>query len=191
MKNPSRGVPVVLDTDLPTLDQRAICECFNSVFADSHQVQLRGGGAEPDYLPPRAGAPAQLVARQDFAASALHEVAHWCVAGARRRLLPDYGYRYVPPPRGELGQAQFFALERRVQAVELLFSQIAGVRFVASADDPDFALTELWRFEQQVRAQVAGWQQGTSQDAPPPRATQFACALARHRTALPETAAHE
>ena len=50
--------------------------------------------------------------------SALHEVAHWCIASAGRRRCRDYGYWYIPPPRDATAQTEFFAVEARVQALE-------------------------------------------------------------------------
>ena len=38
-----------------------------------------GGAAEPLYLPDRGTRTAELHYREDFAASALHEAAHWCI----------------------------------------------------------------------------------------------------------------
>lgn len=119
-----------------------------------------------------------LIAREDFAASALHEAAHWCVAGKRRRRLPDYGYTYVPPPRGAAGQAQFFACELRNQATELYLATRAGVDFVASADDPDFCLSALRRFEAQVRELVQRWEDNHTPELAPRRAIAFGAALA-------------
>lgn len=180
----------------------AICRCFNDLFGRRFHVVLQGGGQEPLYRPSRDGAPALIVAREDFAASALHEAAHWCIAGARRRALMDYGYDYDPPARGTAGQERFFAQERRVQAVECYLAAAAGVRFRASADDPDYSLQRLARFEEEVR-QIADCfaladgsrrhdlsvdgralaPQLPSPQLPPPRAREFAAALQKERSA--------
>ena len=98
-------------------------------------VELRGGASEPLYEPPRARSPARLWYRENFAASALHETAHWCIAGSERRRQLDFGYAYCPPPRSASAQASFFAAELKVQALESIFAQAAGVRFQASADN--------------------------------------------------------
>lgn len=155
------------------LTQSEICQCFNGLFGVAYNVELRGGGAEPDYIPPAPDQPGVLVARADFAASALHEAAHWCVAGAARRLQPDYGYLYLPPPRSGADQRKFFSWELRNQAVECYLSEAAGLPFRASADDPDLSLAALAAFEREVRARTA---------PQPPRAVQLAQALrgARH-----------
>lgn len=164
------------------LSQQQICECFNTLFGTAFNVQLHGGGAEPDYLPPAyaqsgpmiAG---RIVAREDFAASALHEAAHWCVASQRQRRLPDYGYAYIPPPRGAPGQAQFFVSEQRTQATECYLARRAGVSFSASADDPDFCLVAVQRFQDDLHARVERWEDVRSPECAPPRAIQLGQAL--------------
>lgn len=164
------------------LSQEQICGCFNRLFQARYRVRLLGGGAEPEYLPPGTDSSqlGRLIAREDFAASALHEAAHWCVAGAARRALPDYGYIYLPPPRSAIDQVLFFANELRNQAVELYLAEAAGVSFRASADDPELGLTELATFEAKVRATVEEWwtKPAIRTDRPPPRAVAFAAALA-------------
>ncbi len=150
------------------LTQAEICECFNRLFAIPFNVEMRGGGAEPDYSPPTAKQRGALVARADYAASALHEAAHWCVAGSARRRLPDYGYVYLPPPRNPPDQRRFFAWELRNQAVECYLCDAAGLAYRASADDPELALDALAAFEARVRALSL---------SPPQRALQLAAEL--------------
>ena len=74
----------------------ALVGVFNHVFQAADATILCGGAAEPYYEP---GAPSVIYFREDFVRSALHEVAHWCVAGPVRRGLPDYGYWYAPDGR--------------------------------------------------------------------------------------------
>lgn len=59
--------------------ERAFRECFEVEFA----TILVGGGSEPLYLPSEDPPcePHRIVYREDYFASALHEVAHWCLAG--------------------------------------------------------------------------------------------------------------
>src|SRR5699024_7455731 len=55
---------------------------FNQVFATTYRTLLEAGGDEPLYQP--ASEPAgrhRIVFTRDYFASALHEVAHWCIAG--------------------------------------------------------------------------------------------------------------
>jgi elongation factor P hydroxylase len=95
---------------------------------------MLGGAPEPTYLPPAGRNRGIIRYTRDYPQSVLHEIAHWCIAGAARRRLPDYGYWYVPPPRSCAQQAAFFAVEERVQALELILADACGLRFHVSAD---------------------------------------------------------
>lgn len=55
--------------------------------------------------------------------SALHEISHWTIAGAKRRLLPDLGYWYAPDGRTKEQQDLFEQVEIKPQAIEWLFAQ--------------------------------------------------------------------
>ncbi|HCY04275.1 MAG TPA: diaminobutyrate--2-oxoglutarate aminotransferase [Gammaproteobacteria bacterium] len=112
-----------------------IVQVFDQCFAQSHATRLVGGGAEPLYLPIAGSDSAQLIFRADYAASALHEVAHWCLAGSVRRRKTDFGYCYIQPPRSSTEQAQFYRLELRSQSLEWHFSQAAGLVFTISTDN--------------------------------------------------------
>lgn len=116
------------------IDSRAIERAFDAEFAAEHRTVLRGGFDEPWYLPPGQG-PGEIRYTRDYASSALHEVAHWCVAGPHRRTLPDWGYWYVPDGRSDAQQGVFEQVEVRPQALEWLFSEACGQRFVLSADN--------------------------------------------------------
>ncbi len=116
-------------------DAAALIALFNATFAESEQTVLVGGGAEPEYLPPAAGQPARIVFREDYASSALHEIAHWCIAGAARRQLHDFGYWYQPDGRSPAQQQVFEQVEVKPQAVEWALSRAAGIRFNLSADN--------------------------------------------------------
>ena len=108
---------------------------FNCGLGRRAATLLVGGGNEPLYLPPRGRQPAMIRYTRDYARSALHELAHWTLASARRRTLVDYGYGYVAPPRGPADQAAFFDSELRVQALESLFCRACGLDFHVSADN--------------------------------------------------------
>lgn len=151
-----------------------IAACFNQAFSGSYRTCMVGGAAEPLYLPATAAQPARLYYREDFAASALHEAAHWCIAGKQRRLQIDFGYTYEPPPRTQLQQQRFFALEIRTQALERLFAAAAGVAFQPSADN---LASDIAPFKAQLEAavpHVRAWLQ-SSEDS---RGRQFLAALA-------------
>jgi len=111
-----------------------ITEVFNERLGVRYGVRLKGGGAEPFYQAPKAPECALIVFRADYSASALHEVAHWCLAGPQRRQFDDYGYWYLPA-RNAAQQAAFEAVEARPQALEALFAEAAGVDFQVSSDD--------------------------------------------------------
>lgn len=109
---------------------------FNRLFEDSYNTILVGGGDEPFYAP--AGDRSEknrLIFTREFFASALHEVAHWCVAGRERRKLTDFGYWYIPDGRDERQQRSFEAVEVLPQALEWVFSKSAGYRFRVSTDN--------------------------------------------------------
>ena len=69
---------------------------FRATFFHSYATVLEGGADEPVYRP---GNPHRICYTRDYFRSALHEIAHWCVAGPRRRRLDDYGYWYAPDGR--------------------------------------------------------------------------------------------
>ena len=151
-----------------------IIHIFNRQFQASHQTRLVGAGSEPLYLPATAAHSwHQIIFRADYAASALHEVAHWCLAGARRRQLEDYGYWYQAD-RDFDRQQQFEQVEGKPQALEWIFSQAAGLPFRLSSDNFDAANLDRPRQQAWVRDQARGLiSQGL-----PVRARQVAQALA-------------
>jgi elongation factor P hydroxylase len=128
-----------------------IAGCFNFLFGRSHRVEMIGGGGEPEYLPATDESPGYVRYRSNFAHSALHEAAHWCIAGARRRQQVDYGYWYQSPPRDETTQLAFVQAESRVQALESILTSAAGMVFRVSLDDVE----NLFRFEADFADAVA------------------------------------
>ncbi|GAB7220538.1 elongation factor P hydroxylase [Vibrio comitans] len=109
---------------------------FNDTFYRSFNTKLELGGDEPIYLPAdESNNHHRIIFARGFYASALHEIAHWCVAGPKRRLLEDFGYWYEPDGRDASTQAEFEKVEIRPQAYEWLLSQSAGFRFQVSCDN--------------------------------------------------------
>ncbi|MDW6093490.1 elongation factor P hydroxylase [Vibrio rhizosphaerae] len=109
---------------------------FNRTFAERYQTRLVSGDDEPIYLPADHSVPYhRIIFAHGFYASALHEIAHWCVAGPARRLLEDFGYWYEPDGRTEAVQAAFEQVEIRPQAYEWIFSVSAGFPFSVSCDN--------------------------------------------------------
>ncbi|MGY5616182.1 elongation factor P hydroxylase [Vibrio cincinnatiensis] len=131
---------------------------FNQTFFTDYQTQLELGGEEPIYLPANEQTPYhRIIFARGFYASALHEIAHWCVAGPQRRLLEDFGYWYEPDGRSAEVQAEFERVETRPQAYEWIFAQSAGFPFTVSCDnlngdiEPD-RLAFMHKVHQQVLA---------------------------------------
>ena len=113
-----------------------LCSIFEGCFAASMRTRLLGGGEEPLYQPAKSSDDYhQIIFRSDYAASALHEVSHWCIAGEQRRQQLDYGYWYEPDGRSVAQQRVFESVEARPQALEWLFSVAAGRQFRVSMDN--------------------------------------------------------
>lgn len=150
---------------------------FKQVFATSCRTRLLGGADEPLYQPAAvAEEHHRIFFTRDYFASALHEVAHWCIAGAERRELVDYGYWYAPDGRTAEQQRVFESVEVKPQALEWIFSRAAGVRFRLSADNLASGALPSETFRRAV------WQQARQycRDGLPERAGRFAQALASH-----------
>jgi len=118
------------------MDAKTLIALFNRGFYESTNTQLVGGAMEPEYCPANELYPYhRIVFKADYAASALHEIAHWCVAGKTRRQLMDYGYWYEPDGRTEAQQIAFEQVEIKPQALEWLFSKACSLPFRVSADN--------------------------------------------------------
>jgi len=149
------------DAALQAFDAARIEAVFNACFHSSYRTRLIGGAGEPFYRPANAPTACHLLHyRADFFASALHETAHWCIAGARRRAQPDFGYWYVAGNRDADQQRAFEAAECRPQALEWIFSIACGYRFRPSADnlDPDGDRVDTTHFNRGILAQALAWQ---------------------------------
>ncbi len=155
---------------MPEHDIADLIRLFDDEFRASHNTVLVRGGDEPIYLPADEQHPQhRVIFAHGFYASALHEIAHWCIAGPERRLLVDYGYWYRPDGRTEAEQAEFERVEARPQALEWAFSLAAGFRFNVSADNLSGAPVDLAAFRRRVYGELCRyWQQGL-----PPRAQRF------------------
>ena len=127
---------------------------FDDLFEKPVSTVLRGGANEPFYEP---GSPSTVWFRYNYPRSALHEISHWCLAGASRRRLPDYGYWYAPEGRDQAQQAAFFAVEVKPQAIESLFCEALDMPFDVSIDNLDSppVSEEIVAFRQRVIAQSA------------------------------------
>ena len=77
-----------------------LVDIFNQAFSDGYNTRLVKGGKEPEYLPADDDCHYhRIIFTRDYFASALHEIAHWCIAGEQRRQQHDYGYWYAPDGR--------------------------------------------------------------------------------------------
>lgn len=143
---------------------QAIIQLFDGLFLHSEATVLVGGADEPLYIPSiTSGEPHQLIFRENFVSSALHEIAHWCIAGKQRRLQPDFGYWYQPDGRNIDQQAQFEAVEVKPQALEWVFSNACGQKFTPSADnlnDSGYAIADNNAFTQALVKQARQWCKG-------------------------------
>ena len=119
-----------------THDYLDLITIFNDTFYHSFNTKLELGGDEPIYLPADAEHSYHRINfARGFYASALHEIAHWCVAGPERRLLEDFGYWYEPDGRTAQVQAEFEKVEIRPQAYEWILALSAGFPFTVSCDN--------------------------------------------------------
>lgn len=136
-------------------DYQPLIELFNRLFLPTYNTELVAGGDEPIYLPADQHYPHhRIIFAHGFYASALHEIAHWCVAGPERRLLEDFGYWYKPDGRSAEEQAEFERVEVRPQAYEWILNQAAGRRFHFSADNLSAGLGPSETFQRNVLARV-------------------------------------
>jgi len=135
---------------------------FDSCFRVQDNTRLLGGAREPVYRP--AASPAEyhrLYYREDFFASALHEIAHWCIAGRERRQRVDFGYWYAPEGRDAQQQKAFERVEVKPQALEWIFSLACGYPFRVSVDNLDPVsgqLADTLAFRREVALQAASYQ---------------------------------
>lgn len=109
---------------------------FRACFYRNYRTVLSGGAMEPLYVPAGTDCGEHLLQyREYFFASALHETAHWCIAGEERRGKVDFGYWYFEAGRTGIQQRAFEAAEIRPQALEWIFSVAAGAPFRVSSDN--------------------------------------------------------
>lgn len=160
------ATPSSLDKD-PQVE--VLIRLFNSEFSDFN-TRLVLGEDEPIYLPANDQTPYhQIVFAHGYFSSALHEIAHWCIAGAKRRLQEDYGYWYCPDGRDEFQQAEFEKVEVKPQAIEWAFTAAAGRKFQVSTDNLNGVEPDREAFTGAVKAQLLTYLKGNF----PPRAWRF------------------
>ena len=156
-------------------DYQDLIKLFEQCFYQPYNTRLVKGGEEPFYLPSNEHCGYhQIIFAHGYYASALHEVAHWCLAGEARRLLEDFGYWYLPDGRNAEQQKRFEQVEIKPQAIEWAFCVASGKPFTVSADNLNGAEADTVNFKRAVYQQVKVYlQQGF-----PTRAQKFIDALA-------------
>lgn len=131
---------------------------FNDCFFEKHNTQLVLGTDEPIYLPADENRQHNtIVFAHGFYASALHECAHWLIAGEKRRKLEDFGYWYVPDGRTASEQELFQSVEVKPQAMEWILSMAANFRFRVSIDNLTGTQADTDAFKQAVHQQVLAY----------------------------------
>lgn len=147
---------------------------FNDCFFATHNTLLVKGTDEPLYLPANEVRPHNtLIFAHGFFASALHESAHWLIAGENRRKMEDFGYWYVPDGRNAEQQELFQSVEVKPQAMEWILSRAANFRFRVSIDNLNGSEADTNAFKQAVHSQVHAY----CQKGLPKRAQTFHQAL--------------
>lgn len=164
---------------------------FDGLFADSENTRLLAGDGDPEYCPADDTVPwHRVIFAHGFYGSALHEIAHWCIAGRARRQLPDYGYWYEPDGRSPARQREFEQVEVKPQALEWILSEACGRRFYISTDnldgDPEAVAAGQAAFAAAVLKQVAAY----LQDGLPERAEILKRALLDYYQRHQEFGAH-
>ncbi|MFC3908195.1 elongation factor P hydroxylase [Legionella dresdenensis] len=147
---------------------------FDRCFAEKYNTRLIKGGDEPLYLPADDTRPYHAIYfAHGFFSSALHECAHWLLAGKNRRQLIDYGYWYAPDGRTAEQQLLFQQVEVKPQALELILATACNHPFRVSIDNLNGVEADTEGFKQAVYQQAVQYcQQGL-----PKRAAVFTDAL--------------
>jgi len=157
--------------EIVALDAVAITSVFNRLFSSDYDTELCGGWKEPHYLV--SGAVGHLIYfKEDFESSALHEAAHWLIAGAKRRTQEDYGYWYQSD-RDQSDQQRFESVEIKPQALEWILSNAAAIKFRTSADNLSLVGRDSVGFRTAVRDEALS----LIDRGLPPRAARFAASL--------------
>ncbi|MCQ1060013.1 elongation factor P hydroxylase [Photobacterium sp. ZSDE20] len=160
-----------------------IIAIFNRCFLESYNTELILGGDEPVYQPAdEDNAHHRVIFARGYFASALHEIAHWCIAGPKRRLLEDYGYWYEPDGRTAQAQAEFEIVEIKPQALEWILAASCGFRFQVSCDNLNGSCEpDRIGFTNKVREQVLQY----LEHGIPDRAKQLSESLRAHYGIVP------
>lgn len=150
---------------------------FNHCFTQEYRTKLAYGQGEPLYVPAREPrSPHMIYFAHGFFSSALHECAHWLIAGKARRALEDYGYWYTPEGRTPEQQVLFQQVEIKPQALEWILSDACGYRFQLSFDNLESTIDAKTAFAEAVALQKSRYEQ----QGLPARAQRFYRVLLGH-----------
>lgn len=148
---------------------------FHDCFAADYNTRLVKGENEPLYSVKNESQPYNIIYfAHGYFSSALHECAHWLIAGKERRAVEDYGYWYNPDGRTAEQQILFQQVEIKPQALEWILAKACNHSFRVSNDNLNGARVDTDNFKKAVFQQVLSYcQAGLS-----PRAQSFRSALA-------------
>lgn len=128
---------------------------FHACFGANYNTRLVKGDNEPLYLPANDQQNYHAIYfAHGFFSSALHECAHWLIAGEERRKLVDFGYWYAPDGRTAEQQALFQCVEVKPQALEWILSKAAGHLFRVSSDNLNGEEGDTQGFKRAIHEQV-------------------------------------
>ena len=118
------------------MNDNDLCTNLISIFENLlPTLNIIGGADEPYYQAPKENEKAKIFFKENYPRSLLHEMAHYCLAGQRRRKLDDYGYWYSPCGRNADEQSLFEKVEARPQGLEKAICEAIGIEFSPSLDD--------------------------------------------------------
>jgi elongation factor P hydroxylase len=170
-RNMSPPVMVLDQRSKAVLNVQTVEDVFHQAFLMPFNTELIGGADEPIYRPADSqNGRNRLFYRQDYLSSALHEIAHWCIAGPERLQREDFGYWYHPDGRNPEQQHIFEAAEVKPQALEWIFSIACGHLFSISVDNLEGTGASGSSFKQDVVNQALFW---CDKDVLPTRAGRF------------------
>jgi elongation factor P hydroxylase len=128
---------------------------FDDCFYKTFHTRLIKGEDEPIYLPANEHRPYHAIYfAHGFYSSALHECAHWFIAGEQRRQQVDYGYWYAPDGRSIEQQKIFQQVEIKPQAIEWILSKAANHHFYVSIDNLQGESTDTIQFKEAITQQA-------------------------------------
>lgn len=142
---------VMNNTNITSFCSQELMAIFNETFSRDFNTRLVCGSDEPLYKPADQHCEYhQIIFAHGYFSSALHEIAHWLVAGEQRRLQLDYGYWYEPDGRDQQQQAEFEKVEILPQAIEWAIAASCGFDFEVSSDNLSGIVINRLAFKRKV-----------------------------------------